>query len=544
MKKKLLIVSILLLIIASVVVFAEEGGSSVTVAGEDKYNSIKSQTASVEDEFVLSYNGEALPYDASSKTFYLPVDMDNAEWEIGSFTGLFHGEDEAELIFMESYRAADKQEAIAKGKSFSFLAITAKGYGEYNLVFTGLPIITFTGTEYLAEDGTPMFLLKVYDTHHDSEWVTESYTQSRLRGNTSLNYEKKSLRLYLKELQDNGVFVKNNKNLLGIRDDDDWILNSLYADNTRVRDQLCIDLWNEVGAHSNPYGRNFGTQATYVEVLINNGYQGLYSLMVPVDYKQLGMDAVSEQIAAEKSLVERIYEKKYTAVWKAEDFFGDLPDSAMPDYRGGFYLKGDTVLQNEEEWNSLYQVATLMEADDETFEKGIVKAVNQQNVIENWLFYQAIAGFDNENKNMYYVARNNNDSYYGYFIPWDMNLSFGAVYADNAYYCEESEEVLTQIVQWQPGQRMIDLDAEGSAQLAVSTWERWRSSAFSDEALQERIQSLEHKVKDSGAFLRENARWPDGNQDEDFSFLYHFAIERMKVIDEEMQWISDMNTNL
>lgn len=538
MKKRLLIVSILLLIIASVVALAREGGSSVTVAGEDRYNSIKAQTASVEDEFVLSYNGEALPYDASSKTFYLPVDMDNAEWEVGSFAGLFRGEDEAELIFMENYRTTDKQEAIAKGKNFSFLAITAKGYGEYNLVFTGLPIITFTGTEYLAEDGTPMFLLKVYDTHHGSEWVTESYTQSRLRGNTSLNYEKKSLRLYLKELQDNGVFVKNNKNLLGIRDDDDWILNSLYADNTRVRDQLCIDLWNEVGAHSNPYGQNFGTQATYVEVLINNGYQGLYSLMVPVDYKQLGMDAVSEQMAAQKPLIERIYEKKYTAAWLSDDFVGALPDPAMPDYRGGFFLKGDTVLQNEEEWDSLYQVATLMEADDVTFAKGISQTVNQQNAIENWLFYQAIAGFDNENKNVYYVARNNNGSYYGYFIPWDMNLSFGAVYADNAYYCEESEEVLAQIVQWQPGQRMVDLDAEGSAQLAVSTWERWRSGAFSDEALQGRIQSLEHKVKDSGAFLRECARWPGGNQDEDFSFLYDFAVERMKAVDAYINTLS------
>ena len=52
---------------------------------------------------------------------------------------------------------------------------------------------------------------------------------------------------------------------------------------------------------------------------------------------------------------------------------------------------------------------------------------NRQNLIDNWLFYQAIAGFDNENKNMYYVARNRGGSYYGYFIPWDMNLSFGAV---------------------------------------------------------------------------------------------------------------------
>ena len=154
------------------------------------------------------------------------------------------------------------------------MAVTGKGYGEYQLVFTGLPMMTFTGTEYLAEDGTPMFMVRLYDTDHSGDWVTEAYTRSRLRGNTSKDFEKKSLRLYLKELQDNGTFVKANRNFLDIRDDDDWILNSLYADNTRIRDHLCIGLWNEVGAHSNPYGQNFGTQAEYVEVIINNGYQG------------------------------------------------------------------------------------------------------------------------------------------------------------------------------------------------------------------------------------------------------------------------------
>lgn len=534
MKKKLLIASLLLLIIAVIIAYSRERGPSVKIAGEDKYNRIKEQTASLEEEFVLSFNGEALPYDASSKTFYLPVDMEDTAWEMGHFTGMFYGEEEAELIFLENYQAFDKQAAIAEGKGFSFLAVTGKGYGEYQLVFTGLPMMTFTGTEYLAEDGTPMFLVRLYDTDHSSDWVTESYTQSRLRGNTSMNYEKKSLRLYLKELQDNGTFVKANRNFLDIRDDDDWILNSLYADNTRIRDHLCIGLWNEVGAHSNPYGKNFGTQAEYVEVIINNGYQGLYSLMVPVDRKQLGMDAVSTQIASGADVVERIYEKKYSAPWSASDFVGELTDPAMPDYRGGYYLKGDTILQNEEEWSSLYDVALLMEAGDEEFAAGITDTVDQKNVIENWLFFQAIAGFDNENKNIYYIARNNNGSYYGYFIPWDMNLSFGAVYADNPYYCEESEAVISHMILWQPGQRMIDLDVNGSHQMAATTWKNWRQGVFSDEALKERIAELEHQIKDSGAFAREDRRWPDGNQNEDFSFLSEFAVARMQAVDAYM----------
>lgn len=538
MKKKMLFISALLLVVAVAVAYFLEQGSSVKVAGEDKYNSIKTETVSLEDEFVLSFNEEPLPYDTATRTFFLPVNMENEVWESGDFTGVFGEDSKAEIIFLENYCHTDKFRTIAEGKSFSFLAVTGKGYGEYQLVFTGLPMLTFTGTEYLAEDGTPMFLLRLYDTAHDSEWVTEVYTQSRLRGNTSLNYEKKSLRLYLKDLKDNQTFEKANRNLLGIRDDDDWILNSLYADNTRVRDHLCIGLWSEVGATSNPYGYHYGTQAEYVEVIINNGYQGLYSLMVPVDRKQLGMDAVSVQLGTGRSIVERIYEKKYTAAWCADDFEGDLPDTNMPWYRGGFFLKGDTVLQNEAEWEPLHRAASLIGAEDSVFAAGITKETDKQNVLENWLFYQAIAGFDNENKNMYYVARNRNESYYGYFIPWDMNLSFGAVYAENPYYCEETDAVTTQMIPWQPGQRMVDLDVEGSAQFAAETWNRWRQGVFSDEALKARIALLEHQVKDSGAFAREDARWPDGNQNEDFRFLYTFTQERMAAVDAYMEGIS------
>lgn len=546
MRKKLLFISVFLLVVTAVVALSKENGPSVLVAGEDKINSIKAKTKPLEKDFRLSFEGEELPYDEASRTFYLPVDMEDEEWEIGQFAGTFYegnadeGDSDsrenvkgqqADLLFVESYKKADKQEAIAEGKGFSFLAVTKEGYGEYQLVFTGLPMITFTGTEYLAEDGTQMFLLKVYDTDHEGSWVTECYTQSRLRGNTSLTYEKKSLRLYLKELNKDGTFEKCNENLLGLRDDDDWILNALYADNTRIRDQLCIDLWNEVGAGNNPYGQNFGTQSAMVEVIIGNGYQGIYDLMVPIDRKQLGMDAVSDQIAGGETIVERLYKKKYTASWNASDFVGPLPDANQIDYRGGFYLKGDTVLQNEEEWLPLYQVASLLEADDETFAAEITGIADRQNLVDNWLFYQAIAGFDNENKNMYYVARNRGDSYYGYFIPWDMNLSFGAVYAENVYYCEESAAVIAEPVLWQPGQRMIELDADGSKELASATWQKWREGVFSDEALLERISGLEHQVKDSGAFAREDARWSDGNQDEDFSFLYDFAITRMKVVD-------------
>ena len=551
MKKKIVLLAAIVLFVISVVVciaLDDAKDTGVHVADTKKIEQIKAKSELSDMAFLLCYEGEELPYDAASHTFYLPLDMEESDWEEGRLSGYFGDSNvgsnieknssnnnskiiKSKLLFTQDYTTTDKQLAIANGQPFSFLALGKNGYGEYNLVFTGLPMITFHGTEYTADDGSQLFAISVYDTDHKGDWVTTCYTKSRLRGNTSLVYEKKSLRLYLKEIMDDGTFEKCNKNLLGLRDDDDWILNALYADNTRIRDQLCIDLWNEVGAKTSGYGYQYGTDSVMTEVFINDGYQGIYDLMVPIDAKQLGLSPVSEQLIQNTDVVERIYKKKYSREWLSSDFVGELPDPNSPDYRGGFYLKGDTILQNEQEWEPLYRIAEALGSDEKTFASEITEYNDQQNLIDNWLFYQAIAGFDNENKNYYYVVRNRDGKEYGYFIPWDMNISFGMVYADNVYFSEELAAIATEPVTWQPAQRMIELDVDNSKELLQRTWNKWRNSTFSDEAITERIQELEHKVKDSGAFKREDARYPNGNQKEDFSYIYDFAVNRLAYVD-------------
>ena len=551
MKKKIVLLAAIVLFVISVVVciaLDDAKDTGVHVADTKKIEQIKAKSELSDMAFLLCYEGEELPYDAASHTFYLPLDMEESDWEEGRLSGYFGDSNvgsnieknssnnnskiiKSKLLFTQDYTTTDKQLAIANGQPFSFLALGKNGYGEYNLVFTGLPMITFHGTEYTADDVSQLFAISVYDTDHKGDWVTTCYTKSRLRGNTSLVYEKKSLRLYLKEIMDDGTFEKCNKNLLGLRDDDDWILNALYADNTRIRDQLCIDLWNEVGAKTSGYGYQYGTDSVMTEVFINDGYQGIYDLMVPIDAKQLGLSPVSEQLIQNTDVVERIYKKKYSREWLSSDFVGELPDPNSPDYRGGFYLKGDTILQNEQEWEPLYRIAEALGSDEKTFASEITEYNDQQNLIDNWLFYQAIAGFDNENKNYYYVVRNRDGKEYGYFIPWDMNISFGMVYADNVYFSEELAAIATEPVTWQPAQRMIELDVDNSKELLQRTWNKWRNSTFSDEAITERIQELEHKVKDSGAFKREDARYPNGNQKEDFSYIYDFAVNRLAYVD-------------
>lgn len=531
MRKWLLALSVagLLAVGAFAALYPEQPGMELQVVSEAKAQKIE-QKISGQSEAVgvqLTFAGEELAYDSAGKTFFLPVSMDMQEWESGSFE-IPGG---AEVLFAEDFTKEDKLTVLADNRAIPFYAVSEGGYEKYYLKLTGLPVMAFWGTEQLTENGEILFEMALYETEHSSDWVERSLTTSALRGNTSLMYEKNSLRLKLKEQTEDGSFKKKNKNLLGIRDDDDWILNSLYADNSRIRDKLAMELWQEVGATENPYGKNYGVTGEFVEVIVNEAYAGVYLLTHPIDGKQLGTDKVSAQLAANNEVIERIYKKKYSAAWLSEYFVGDLPDPNQPDYRGGFYVKGDTVLGNEEEWKPLYDMAKCLEADDATFCGQIGKLADVPNIVDNWLFFQAIAGVDNENKNIYYTTRQKGTDAYGYFIPWDMNISFGALYSENEFYCEESMKELETIIAFQPGLRVVELDADGSRELVKQKWSAWRSGVFATDAVYAKMDKLMAQLVGSGAMAREKERWPNGNADEDITFMKDFTAKRLAFLD-------------
>lgn len=483
--------------------------------------------------FSLCFRQQPLAVNESDLTFFLPVDMNDSVWEMGEFSAT----NEVRIFFLEDFRKEEKQKLVSQNTAIPMVAISKEGYLPIYLKLTGMPMLSFRGTDLCAEDGNILYDMVLYEACGKDNWVTRVFTTATIRGNTSKEYEKKSLRLKLKEQKKDGTFTPHHENLLDIRKDDDWILNSLYADNSRIRDKLCMQLWQECGAWNNPYQANFGVQGQYTEVVINNGYAGLYLLTHPIDAKQLNMKKTSSQMAAGESIIERIYKKKYTAAWQTSDYTGQFPDPNLKDFRGGFFLKGDVVTGDFSEWQPLYEMAECIQADDETFAERIGRIADGKNIVDNWLFFQAIGGFDNENKNVYYIARNKDNRYYGYFIPWDLNLSFGSVYADNRFYSEESMDAVEQLVRFEPGMRMMELDASDCRSYAKETWNKWKNGVFDTETLLAHMDSLHAEITDSGALAREKQRWPDGNADEDISFMKEYAKERIRFVDEYLAGI-------
>jgi hypothetical protein len=72
--------------------------------------------------------------------------------------------------------------------------------------------------------------------------ITNCYGYLEIRGKTSQMFPKKGWNLSL--VKENNSPYKTT--LFGLREDDDWKLNALYPDGTKVREALAMELWNEM----------------------------------------------------------------------------------------------------------------------------------------------------------------------------------------------------------------------------------------------------------------------------------------------------------
>jgi hypothetical protein len=123
-----------------------------------------------------------------------------------------------------------------------------------------------------------------------------------IRGSSSQVDPKKQYGFSTK--QADGV-VNNNVSILGLPEDNDWILNALVFETSLIRNYLCYNLSRMIG--------EYASRTVYCEVMINGEYMGLYLLLEKV--KQ-GHDRVN---------VTNI----------------DPGDNSFPDVTGGYITKAD-----------------------------------------------------------------------------------------------------------------------------------------------------------------------------------------------------------
>lgn len=477
----------------------------------DRADDIAAQRQSfpVTDWAGLQLNGTRVPYDAAADIWFIPQDPSSEEWE-GS---LSIGREDIHLLLLNQPEYGDKAMAIEQNTAFSFIAYNNKYYANGTIIFTGLPAVTLT-TEASDEQGDHGTVC-VFEPSSLSGYpyeIQQTCAEFHVRGRTSRLLPKQGYKLNLRKK--NGS--KNNCSLLGMREDDDWILNALYTDPNRVRDKLSIDLWNEINA-STPAWDAPGCRMEYVELFINDSYEGIYGLTEPVDYKQLGLDKTQDII----------YKVVGWGFPTDEEFAENETSDAFPSVE----VKNSDREITASLWEPYQQyVRSMFENTEEAFHEALATYVECDNAICMGLFTDMICGSDNKSKNQYVAAVRMPDGYHFLRVPWDMDLTWGNYYSNSSstnslFSMKRSEKSVYDTV----FERMLETGRYTDAIRAA--WQRLRTDIFTEENISEKIDACTDLLTKSGAFLREEERWPDAGVTAGTDDIKEFAARRLACLD-------------
>lgn len=102
---------------------------------------------------------------------------------------------------------------------------------------------------------------------NDTIYAFDGHIGIEVRGSSSQMFPKKSFSVETRD----SLGANLDTSLFGMPSENDWILNANYTDKTFVRNTLTYQLANEMG--------HYASRTQYVEVFLNNIYQGVYVFM-------------------------------------------------------------------------------------------------------------------------------------------------------------------------------------------------------------------------------------------------------------------------
>lgn len=440
---------------------------------------------------VLHWNGTVLPYDSAQGAFCLPQPADGqAKGNLSASWG---------DIYLPAEHWADRTAVMREGTLLPVYVSDGSRWCEVFAYVSGMPalVIKTESSEPVQRDpgivGETMAKQPFAYNYGNLTlfWpegnVREELIQSRLewhwRGNASFFAQKKSYRINLLDIKGQ----KSTENLLGLGEENGWILLNLATDSTRVRDKVACDLWADIaaGTQTNPPG----SVVEYVELYLDDQYMGVYGLCKPVNrrslklsekdllykWRQASMPTNTDFAALEKSKslewlnrLEVVWPKSWEdGLWEPLKVYVDI-----------FYNPGDTPAT----WQEIEQVA------------------NVDNLVDMALYKQFTCAIDNLMQNQYLLKKEADGVFYR--IPWDMNYTFGDIHEGLFEW-----DLETLVVPDMELDALYAADLERTKSLVAERWAELRETVFDTSAVAVRMQAATEYLKKTGAWRRDYIRW-------------------------------------
>ena len=453
----------------------------------------------------LFCNGAEAAYDAESNTFYCTLGLENGEeWPKIKLTTAKNVGGGLTLCFVDDYAYDACADAIRDGYAYQIMAYTDEAYSYSDVVFTGLPILSLHTAEEITTEDTSAALNLAFGNGER----LEANARAHLRGNASLvRLDKHSYKVEFTRTEDGKKKIPQN--VPGLGQTDEIILLAMGFDPNMVRDRLSWSMieriWPKDEAFA-PVGRE------YVEVFVNDAYQGAYLMMVPFDRR-----AEIEKAGASSAQRDSLYRSVIAAVDKGRPIDEGYELFIAPDAENPFaglqtYLRLDSG-----------------EMDDETFCREAAAHIDVPSLMRYTLLVQGMALCDNIFNNMYVWAHETAAGVVYRFIPWDMDLSWEK--EPGAYWdCWMIDALAC---------RVIELDVSGARGELAAQWRQMSEAGFTIDAVREELALYQHELTDSGAFLRDAERWGKEQDEMDVSQIEAVAEYRFELLSRLTQAIGE-----
>ena len=359
--------------------------------------------------------------------------------------------------------------------------------------------------------------IKLFDNRENIQnRVITSDGLFKYRGASTLYYPKKGYRINLR----NGI-ENNDISLLGLRNDDDYILYAAYNDQEKIRNVFSSKLWYEGCSKDNSYNTDNGMEYKYIELFINGEYNGLYALGYPIDEKSVTLD-INEYMF-----------KKYG--WDESEFATLDGNNDMAGYE--LISKSSAIAYD---YLSNYYKKIL--GSNNSNYKDIYNYIDTNNSIDIFLFYNLVQGIDNVSdktlKNTYITIKGDGKVLY---TPWDLDFTYGNIFYDRNnvltynYYKNTTDNV---IFKTSPAYKLIELGDKEFIKMLYQKYIELRNGAWSDINIMKIIDKYEKDIYNSGAYIRDMERWEEGNYQNPslkLSKFKSYVIERIEYMDKYME---------
>lgn len=474
----------------------------------------------------FTINGKNIIYDKQNDTYMACIPEDAFGKDYEAIILLDIASDWSDLSIdgtQIAYSYTFKQ--VEGNKLYSIHA--RKGNKEINtkITFTFLPLLVLQGSfGYDYAQGS----MSLYSP--DATEPTISLIKAKWRGGTTNTADKHKRNYKIKPLNFKGK--GQDISLLGMREDNNWILDAGQIDLFRLRNRIATEIWNDFAtkpyyASKEPKTKS-GVAGKVVEVILNNEYRGIYSLTEAMDRKELKLKKYDDKNQEFHGHLWKVSSWDKAQFWEIDKDY----DNTQETWHAFETKYPDIEDVNPTDYSPLYEaIDFVVNSNDETFKKEVGDYFDIPVLIDYQLFQETLKPVDNNGKNMYWGIYDVAKSKKLTLAIWDLDASVGQDWHCSTplhpdYVLPNTDLGVKDVFNLY--HRLSSLNVDNYNEKVASRYQELRKTYFSEENLISRYQGYYDMLVKSGAASREECQWSKDSDIGGYPLNFKSEIEYIK----------------